>query len=43
MAGKINIIEIAAVRGGLPDVAVENTNKGNVMTFPAPIKNVNKY
>ena len=43
MAGKIKIIEIDAVRAGVPEDAVEKTNKGKVITFPAPIKNVNKY
>ena len=36
-------MEIDAVRAGLPEDAVEKTNKGKVITFPAPIKKVNRY
>ena len=43
IAGKINTIDIAAVKAGLPEDEVENTNKGKVIIFPAPIKKVNKY
>jgi hypothetical protein len=43
IAGKINIIDIAAVKAGLPEDAVEKTKRGRVITFPAPIKKVRRY
>jgi len=43
IAGNIKTKEIAAVKGGFPDEAVAKTSSGNVVTLPAPIKNVSKY